>query len=86
MVIPFLHKAIVFAPMGSIALIFNTKILTNKEGTFENFRRWLFNDTYVEKVYNFSIFRKTPKTFGGQLFFSSAVGPVSIAFYQSKPP
>ena len=73
------------SPAGSIALIFNTKILTNKEGTFKNFRRWLFNDTYVEKVYNFSIFRKTSKTFGGQLF-SSAVGPVSIAFYQSKPP
>lgn len=85
MVIPFLHKSIAFAPTGSIALIFNTKILTNKEGTFKNFRRWLFNDTYVEKVYNFSIFRKTPKTFGGQLF-SSAVGPVSIAFYQSKLP
>lgn len=85
MVIPFLHKSIGFARTGSIALIFNTKILTNKEGTFQNFRRWLFNDTYVEKIYNFSIFRKTPKTFGGKLF-SSAVGPVSIAFYQNNPP
>lgn len=85
MVIPFLHKAIEFTENGSIALIFNTKILTNTEGPFQNFRKWLFNCTYVEKIYNFSIFRKTPKTFGGQLF-SSAVGPVSIAFYQKKPP
>jgi type I restriction-modification system DNA methylase subunit len=85
MVIPFLHKAVDFAKEGSIALIFNSKILTNTELPFQNFRRWLFNDNYVEKVYNFSIFRRAPKTFGGQLF-SSAVGPVSIAFYQKKPP
>lgn len=85
MVIPFLHKSVGFSPNGSIALIFNTKILTNTESPFQNFRNWLFNETYVEKIYNFSIFRKTPKTFGGQLF-SSAVGPVSIVFYQKKIP
>ncbi|HUC79498.1 MAG TPA: N-6 DNA methylase [Flavisolibacter sp.] len=85
MVIPFLHKATEFAKNGSIALIFNSKILTNTEGPFQNFRHWFFNNTYVEKIYNFSIFRKTPKTFGGQLF-SSAVGPVSVAFYQNNPP
>lgn len=83
MVIPFLHKAVSFSPNGSIALIFNTKVLTNSEGTFRNFRQWLFNQTFVEKIYNFSIYRKTPKTFGGQLF-SSAVGPVSILFYQKE--
>ena len=85
MVIPFLRKAIDFASQGSVALIFNTKVLTNTERPFQNFRRWLFNETYVEKVYNLSIFRKAPKTFGGQLF-TSAVGPVSIAFYQNIPP
>lgn len=85
MVIPFLHKAVNFSSNGSIALIFNTKILTNTEGPFQNFRQWLFSETYVEKIYNFSIFRKTPKTFGGQLF-SSAVGPVSIVFYQKEIP
>lgn len=85
LVIPFLYKAADFAPNGSVALIFNTKVLTNTEGPFQNFRRWLFNDVYVEKVYNLSIFRKALKSFGGQLF-SSAVGPVSIAFYQKNKP
>lgn len=85
MVVPFIHKAIDFCPNGSVALIFNTKILTNTEKPFQNFRKWLFNETYVEKIYNFSIFRKTPKTFGGRLF-SSAVGPVSIVFYQKQTP
>ena len=85
MVIPFLRKAIDFAANGSIALIFNTKVLTNTEKPFQNFRKWLFNETYVEKVYNLSIFRKAPKSFGGQLF-TSAVGPVSIVFYQNTPP
>jgi type I restriction-modification system DNA methylase subunit len=85
MVIPFLKKSIDFAENGSIALIFNTKVLTNTERPFQNFRKWLLNEAYVEKVYNLSIFRKAPKTFGGQLF-SSAVGPVSIAFYQKHKP
>ncbi|HMT74852.1 MAG TPA: N-6 DNA methylase [Chitinophagaceae bacterium] len=85
MVIPFLHKAVDFSPKGSIALIFNTKVLTNSEGTFQNFRNWLFNENYVEKIYNFSIFRKPPKKFGGHLF-SSAVGPVSVLFYQKNTP
>lgn len=85
MVIPFMRKAIDFAKNGSVALIFNTKVLTNTERPFQNFRKWLFNDTYVEKVYNLSIFRKAPKSFGGQLF-TSAVGPVSIAFYQNTSP
>lgn len=85
LVIPFLTKAIDFAKDGSIALIFNTKVLTNTERPFENFRQWLFNKTYVEKIYNLSIFRKANKSFGGQLF-TSAVGPVSIAFYQGKAP
>lgn len=85
MVIPFLHKSASFSTTGSIALIFNTKVLTNTETPFQNFRQWLFNETYVEKIYNFSIFRKTPKSFGGQLF-SSAVGPVSIVFYQNQIP
>lgn len=85
MVIPFMRKAIDFSKDGSVALIFNTKVLTNTERPFQNFRKWLFNDTYVEKVYNLSIFRKAPKSFGGQLF-TSAVGPVSIAFYQNTQP
>lgn len=85
MVLPFLHKATLLAPKGQIALIFNTKVLTNTGGTYLNFREWLFNKNYVEKIYNFSILRKAPKFSGGQLF-GSAVGPISIVFYQKEKP
>jgi type I restriction-modification system DNA methylase subunit len=85
MVLPFLHKATSLSPKGKIALIFNTKVLTNNEGPYQNFRKWLFNENYVEKIYNFSILRKAPKFSGGQLF-GSAVGPISIVFYQNKNP
>ncbi|MBA4239582.1 MAG: endonuclease [Sphingobacteriaceae bacterium] len=85
MVLPFLHKATKFAPNGSIALIFNTKVLTNTSGTYQNFRKWLFNDCYVEKVFNFSILRNAKKNFGGQLF-GDATGPISILFYQKNQP
>lgn len=85
MVLPFLHKATKFAPNGEIALIFNTKVLTNTGGTYQNFRKWLFNDCYVEKVFNFSILRNANKNFGGQLF-GDATGPISIIFYQKEQP
>lgn len=85
MVLPFLHKSTDFAPNGKIALIFNTKVLTNTGGTYQNFRRWLFNDCYVEKVFNFSILRNAHKNFGGQLFGGATV-PISIVFYQNEEP
>lgn len=85
MVLPFLHKATLLAPNGEIALIFNTKVLTNTGGTYQNFRKWLFNDCYVEKVFNFSILRNAKKNFGGQLF-GDATGPISIVFYQKEQP
>lgn len=85
MVLPFLHKATKFAPRGEIALIFNTKVLTNTGGTYQNFRKWLFNECYVEKVFNFSILRNAKKNFGGQLF-GDATGPISIVFYQKEQP
>jgi len=85
MVLPFLHKATKFAPNGEIALIFNTKVLTNTGGTYQNFREWLFNECYVEKVFNFSILRNAKKNFGGQLF-GDATGPISIVFYQKDKP
>lgn len=84
-VLPFLHKATKLAPNGQIALIFNTKVLTNTGGTYQNFRKWLFNDCYVEKVFNFSILRNAKKNFGGQLF-GDATGPISIVFYQKETP
>ena len=85
MVLPFLHKAIQFAPKGEIALIFNTKVLTNTKTTYKKFRKWLMQACYVEKVYNFSILRKAPKDFGGKLF-GDAVGPISIVFYKKERP
>ncbi|MCQ2270070.1 MAG: SAM-dependent methyltransferase [Bacteroidales bacterium] len=85
MVLPFLHKAIKFSPKGKVAMIFNTKLLTNTGSTYKSFRGWLFNDCYVEKVYNFSILRNAHKNFGGQLF-DSAIGPICIAFYQQECP
>lgn len=85
MVLPFLHKATKFAPNGEIALIFNTKVLTNTGGTYQSFRKWLFNDCYVEKVFNFSILRNSNENFGGQLF-GDATGPISIVFYQKEQP
>ncbi|MDC1067666.1 N-6 DNA methylase [Candidatus Kapabacteria bacterium] len=85
MVLPFLHKSTKFAPNGEIALIFNTKVLTNTGGTYQNFREWLFNENYVEKIYNFSILRNAKKNFGGQLF-GDATGPISIVFYQKEQP
>lgn len=85
MVLPFLHKATLFAPNGEISLIFNSKILTNNEGTYQNFREWLFNKNYVDKIYNFSILRKPPKFSGAQLFDSAKV-PISIIFYQKEIP
>lgn len=84
-VLPFLHKATNFAPNGEIALIFNTKVLTNTEDVYKNFRKWLFNDCYVDKIFNFSILRNTKKNFGGQLF-GDATGPISILFYQKEKP
>jgi len=84
-VLPFLHKATTFAPKGEIVLIFNTKVLTNTGTTYQNFRNWLFNKCYVEKVFNFSILRKAKKGFGGQLF-GDATGPISIVCYKNEIP
>jgi hypothetical protein len=85
-VLAFMYKAALFvAPKGEIALIFNTKVLTNTNTKYRNFRKWLFNKAYVEKVYNLSIFRKAKKDFGGQLFHSATV-PISIVYYQNKQP
>lgn len=85
MSLPFIKKATTFCPSGEIALVVNMKILTNTSGTYNNFRKWLLNVAYVEKIYNFSIFRNAPKKFGGRLF-SSASTPVAIIFYKKERP
>jgi type I restriction-modification system DNA methylase subunit len=84
-VIPFIHKTAKLLSKGKIALLFNTKILTNNKSTAQNFRKWLFNENYVEKIFNLSILRQAPKNFGGQLF-SSATTPVSIIIFQNEFP
>ncbi|MDR2383355.1 MAG: SAM-dependent methyltransferase [Prevotellaceae bacterium] len=82
----FMDKATQFIDdAGEIALIFNTKVLTNTNKNYRNFRKWLFNETHVEKVYNLSVFRKTKKDFGGQLFNSASI-PVCIVYYQKTFP
>ncbi len=83
-VIPFIHKsAKLLKKNGKVAMLFNTKLLTNSNTKAKNFRNWLFNENYVEKVYNLSILRKSPKNFGGHLF-SSAVVPVSIMSFRKE--
>ncbi|MDR1593310.1 MAG: N-6 DNA methylase [Prevotellaceae bacterium] len=85
-VLAFMDKATQFVTdEGTIALIFNAKILTNTNKNYRNFRKWLFNKTYVEKIYNLSIFKKTKRDFGGQLFNSAAM-PVCIACYRKAFP
>ncbi|MDR0725239.1 MAG: SAM-dependent methyltransferase [Prevotellaceae bacterium] len=85
-VLAFMDKATQFVnDEGQIAMIFNTKILTNTNKSYQNFRKWLFNKTYVEKIYNLSIFNKAKKDFAGQLFNSASI-PVSIACYRKTFP
>ena len=84
-VIPFIHKSTTMCPKGIIALLFNSKLLTNTEKPAQIFRKWLFQDTYVEKIYNLSILRNAPKNFGGKLFDSAQV-PVSIVIFRKQYP
>lgn len=85
MSLPFIQKAVSFCPNGKIGLVVNMKILTNTEDTYGRFRKWLLNQAYIEKVYNFSIFRKATKKYGGSLF-SSATTPVAVIFYKATRP
>jgi methylase of polypeptide subunit release factors len=85
-VLAFMDKAAQFVrDEGQIAMIFNTKILTNTNKSYQKFRKWLFNKTYVEKIYNLSIFNRAKKDFAGQLFNSASI-PVSIACYRKTFP
>ena len=83
--VAFLHRAPELSPTGKIALVATSKILFNKTNKDKNFRKFLFNDNYVEAIYNFSIFRKAQKRHGGSLFVN-AVGPVCVVFYRKTPP
>jgi type I restriction-modification system DNA methylase subunit len=85
MVLAFIDKATTFAPKGEIALIFNTKSLTNTNKKYQNFRKWLFNKNHVNKIYNLSIYRNVKRDFGGKLFEETTV-PISIIYFQKENP
>jgi len=85
MVLAFMDKAVEFAPNGQIALLFNTKSLTNTNKKYQNFRKWLLQKNHVEKIYNLSIFRNVKKDFGGWLFEKATV-PISIVYFQKNNP
>lgn len=85
MSLPFIHKVTSVCRSGEIALVVNMKILTNTNGTYATFRNWMLKEAYVEKLYNFSVFRNAPANFGGSLF-SSASTPVAVLFYKSSRP
>lgn len=81
----FFHRATQLCPKGKIALISTSKVLFNTGDNHQNFRRFLFNDCYVEKVYNFSILRRVPQSRGRNLF-ASTVRPISVFFYSVQTP
>ena len=85
MSLPFIHKMTSLCPDGQLALVVNMKILTNATSTYARFREWLLSKAYVEKIYNFSIFRNAPKDFGGSLF-ASAKTPVAVLYYRATRP
>lgn len=84
-VVAFLNRAVDLCPNGQIALVFAAKIFFNKTQPYQNFRRFLFEETYVEEVYNFAALRRMSKKEGGN-FFASAVGPVGVLFYSKNEP
>lgn len=84
-VLAFLHKATKFCEAGKIALVSSSKILFNNTSGYGRFRNFLFNENYVEAIFNFSALRKTKKEYGGNLF-ASAVGPACVIFYQKPIP
>lgn len=87
LLLAFLHRVTVLAPNAKYGLICGSKpVLFNNGKPYQRFRRFLFNENYVEKVFNFSILRKIPKSTGGKNLFSSATSPISIIFYSKQIP
>lgn len=85
-VIAFLHRVTEFCPTGKIALISTSKILFNHGLGYQRFRKFLFQDTYVEKVYNFSALRRVSQQLGGRNLFASATRPVCVLIYSKQKP
>ena len=85
-VIPFLHRVTELCPNGIIALLSTSKVLFNTESTAQNFRRFLFNDMFVEKVYNFSAFRRTSDSSNSRKLLTSASVPICVFVYRKTKP
>lgn len=85
-VIAFLHRVTELCPSGQIALISTSKILFNTGPGYQTFRQFLFNETYVEKVYNFSALRRSSLQLGGRNLFASATRPVCVLIYSKQQP
>lgn len=79
-VLAFLHKMAFTARRAKIALVSTAKILFNSTSGYEEFRRFLFNDTKVDVVVNFAALRKSRGEIGRKLF-ASATGPTVVIFY-----
>ncbi len=79
-VLAFLHKMAFTAPKAKIALVSTAKILFNSTSGYEEFRRFLFNETKVDVVANFAALRK-PKGAIGRGIFEKATGPTVVIFY-----
>ena len=86
MVLPFLDRASHFCnEKGQVAILSTSKILFNKSGGYQKFRHFLFNENYVEAVFNFSALRRARKG-QGKSIFADAVGPACVLFYMKNPP
>jgi len=87
LVLAFLDRVTVLAPNAKYGLICGSKpVLFNNGEPYQKFRKFLFNETYVDKVFNFSILRRGSKNEGGRNLFASAVSPISVVFYSKKFP
>lgn len=83
---PFIHRASKFCnDQGKVALLATSKILFIQEEPDRKFRHFLFNENYVEAVFNFSALRRSRKG-QGKSIFANAVGPACILFYMKNPP
>lgn len=87
LVLAFLDRITVLAPKAKYGLVCGSKpLLFNTGKTYQKFRKFLFNENYVDKIYNFSILRRVTQKQGGRNLFASAVSPISIVFYSKEFP
>ena len=87
MVLAFMHRVTELCSTGKIALVCATKpVLFNRSQGYQKFRKFLFQENYVEKLYNFSILRKVSAKQGGRNLFASATSPISVVFYTKNIP